>query len=80
MNEDDIPKPEDPSKTYELYTNFKMPGAMAFYVASKTYISGSPIKVLINGQFLKINGSDLFDEVRYAGDDFIIFTPYLMNT
>ena len=31
--------------------------------------------MLINGQFLKINGSDLFDEVRYAGDDFIIFTP-----
>ena len=80
LNEDDIPKPEDPSKTYVLCTNFKMPGAMAFYVASKTqqsyYIGGSPIKVLINGQFLKINGSDLFDEVRYAGDDFIIFSPY----
>ena len=80
LNEDSIPKPEDPSKMYRLCTGFKMPGAVAFYVTSKAitdYIeSGSPVKVLINGQFLKINGSDLFEEVIYAGDDFIIFNAY----
>ena len=57
-----------------------MPGAVAFYVTSKArpdYVEyGSPIKVLINGQFLKINGSDLFEDVIYAGDDFIIFNAY----
>ena len=80
LNEDDIPKPEDPSKTYKLCTSFKMPGAVAFYVTSKArpdYTeSWNPIKVLINDQFLKINGSDLFEDVTYAGDDFIIFSPY----
>ena len=79
LNEDDIPKPEDPSKMYKLCIEFKMPGAVAFYVTSKTqqnYIDTTQIKVLINGQFLKINGSDLFNDVIYAGDDFIIFTPY----
>lgn len=83
LNEDSIPKPEDPSKTYRLYTNFKMPGAIAFVVnrTQYNYIQyGAPIKVLINGQFLKINGSDLFAEVIYAGDDFIIFTPYSGET
>ena len=83
LNEDSIPKPEDPSKTYKLYTNFKMPGAIAFFVnrTQYNYIQyGAPIKVLINGQFLKINGSDLFAEVIYAGDDFIIFTPYSGET
>lgn len=79
FNEDGIPKSEDPSITYKLYTNFKMPGAIAFYITSKhqNYIGyGNPIKVLINGQFLKINGDDLFSEMIYAGDDFIIFKPY----
>ena len=78
LNENSIPKPENPSLMYRLCTNFKMPGAIAFYITSKHqgYIGyRSSIKVLINGQFLKINGSDLFAEVIYAGDDFIIFTP-----
>ena len=83
LNENSIPKPENPSLMYRLYTNFKMPDAVAFFITRKTpddYVEyGSPIKVLINGQFLKINGDDLFSEVIYAGDDFIIFIPYDRN-
>ena len=83
LNENSIPKPENPSLMYRLCTNFKMPDAVAFFVTRKTpddYVEyGSPIKVLINGQFLKINGDDLFSEVIYAGDDFIIFIPYDRN-
>ena len=83
LNENSIPKPENPSLMYRLCTNFKMPDAAAFFVTRKTpndYVEyGSPIKVLINGQFLKINGDDLFSEVIYAGDDFIIFIPYDRN-
>ena len=83
LNENSIPKPENPSLMYRLCSNFKMPDAVAFFVTRKTpdgYVEyGSPIKVLINGQFLKINGDDLFSEVIYAGDDFIIFIPYDRN-
>lgn len=83
LNENSIPKPENPFLMYRLCTNFKMPDAVAFFITRKTpgdYIEyGSPIKVLINGQFLKINGDDLFNEVIYAGDDFIIFIPYDKN-
>ena len=80
LNEDDIPKPENPSLIYRFYNGFRMPGAIAFYVTRKTerdYMAyGCPIKILINGQFLKINGNDLFTDLTYAGDDFIIFIPY----
>ena len=84
LNEDSIPKTENPSRTYILYTKFKMPGAIAFCAARKaaeTYITGNaPIKVLINGQFLEINGNDLFVELTYAGNDFIMFTPFNETT
>lgn len=67
-----------------LYTKFKMPGAIAFCAARKdrgTYVTyNTPIKVLINGQLLKINGNDLFIEITYAGNDFIMFAPFNETT
>ena len=80
LGEDDIPKPKNPDHVYKLCTAFKMPGAVAFCVSNKysqiEYIAyGSPIKVLINGQFLNIDGDELFSEISYVGEDFIIFCP-----
>ena len=84
LSEDSIPKTENPFQTYMLYTNFKMPGAIAFCAARKdrgTYVTyNTPIKVLINGQLLKINGNDLFIEITYAGNDFIMFAPFNETT
>ena len=80
LNEDELPELDNPLQMYKLCPTFKMPGAIAFAITSKqssvTHIAyGSTIKVLINGQFLKIDGDEFFNEISYVGEDFIMFCP-----
>ena len=78
---DNIPQPEDPQKIYKLYTKFIMPGAVAFQISDKYgNIYGTsysaPIKLMINGEFVTLDGCSEFGEIRYCGDNLLIYAPY----
>lgn len=82
---DNIPQPEDPRKMYKLCTEFRMPGAVAFKVDDKfSNINGvsyySPIKLMINGEFVTIDGCSEFRDISYYGDSFLIYAPYSNST
>jgi hypothetical protein len=62
-----------------------MPGAVAFKVNDKhSDICGvsywSPIKLMINGEFVELNGWSEFRELRYYGYNFLMYAPYSKST
>ena len=85
LSGDNIPQPEDPRKMYKLHTEFKMPGAVAFKVNDKfSNICGvsyySPIRLMIKGEFVTIDGCSEFKEISYYGDNFLLYAPYSNST
>ena len=70
---------------YKLHTEFKMPGAVAFKINDKfSNICGvsyySPIRLMIKGEFVTIDGCSEFREISYYGDNFLLYAPYTSST